>query len=138
YSLNIKQFGKIIKDTHADILSNLKIIDSSGGPLRTDRNTRAHKGFCNLYTDDDEMFKNMSWIEGYGSHLEGYDLNVIYEKSRDKIYDLVVNEIQSALSSCKNIVDELYFYYRDRHEELSIKSRSGVSAHFYNYHGKKE
>ncbi|WP_228293835.1 hypothetical protein [Klebsiella michiganensis] len=84
------------------------------------------------------MFKNMSWIEGYGSHLEGYDLNIIYEKSRDKIYDLVVNEIQSALSSCKNIVDELYFYYRDRHEELSINSRSGVSAHFYNYHGKKE
>ncbi len=138
HSLNIKQFGKIIKDTHADILTNLKILDSSGGPLRTDRNTRAHKGFCNLYTDDDEMFKNMSWIEDYGSRLEGYNLNEIYEKSRDKIYDIVVNEIENALSSCRNIVDELYFYYRDRHEALSIKSRSGVSAHFYNYHGKKE
>lgn len=134
--LNIKQLSMILKETHPKILKNLKVLDASGSPLRLDRNVRAHKGFCNLYTGDDEMFKNMSWMEQPNTKIDGYDLISIYKTSRDKIYSIVIKEVQDALTSCIDLVNELYVYYRDRHDALSINSRNGVSAHFHNYHRK--
>lgn len=138
HKLNIKQLNNNLKISHQKISSCLKEIDASGTPLRLDRNERAHKGFCNLYTGDDEFFKNMAWAESVGSQVEGYDLHSVYRNSRDKIYDIVVDEIQKAQLSCVKLTDELYEYYRDRHEELSLNSKSGLSAHFHDYHNKKK
>lgn len=137
YKLNIKQFNKEIKNTHPDILDVLKILDSIGTPLRLNRNERAHKGFCNLHTKDDEMFKNMSWAEEHCNEITGYNLISIYEESRNKINSIVVSEVESALISCIKLVDLLYVHYRDRHDTLSVGSRSGVSYHFHNYHKEK-
>ena len=137
HKLNIKQLHKVLKSSHQKIYDHLKEIDTSGIPLRSDRNERAHKGFCHLYTNDDEMFKNMAWAESIGSQVEGYDLHSVYEMSRDKIYDIVVNETKRAQSSCIKLTDELYEYYRDRHENLSTNSRSGLSSHFKIHHKNK-
>ncbi|WP_299022622.1 Cthe_2314 family HEPN domain-containing protein [uncultured Photobacterium sp.] len=138
HKLNIKQLSKVLRENHPEILEHLKVIDKTGVPLRQDRNKRAHKGFCNLYTEDDQMFKNMSWSESYGSSISGYDLVETYEKSRDKIYDVVVKEVKEALRACIELADELYVYYRDRHDVLSKNSRSGVSHHFHGYHRAKD
>lgn len=134
HKLNIKQLGKVLKEDYPEILEHLKVIDQTGVPLRQDRNERAHKGFCNLYTEDDQIFKSMSWTESYGSRISGYDLVETYEKSRNKIYDVVVTEVKEALHACIELADELYVYYRDRHDVLSKNSRSGVSHHFHGYH----
>ena len=134
HKLNIKQLKKVLKENHAEILEYLKVLDQTGMPLREDRNERAHKGFCNLYTDDDQMFKNMAWSESPNSTISGYDLVATYENSREKIYSVVVKEVQDANSACIKLVDELYRYYRDRHDALSVNSRSGVSHHFHDYH----
>lgn len=134
HKLNIKQLSCVLKENHSEILEHLKIIDKTGVALRQDRNERAHKGFCNLYTDDDQMFKNMSWAESHGSSISGYNLLETYKKSRDKIYNIFVQEVKLALNSCIKLADELYVYYRDRHDVLSTNSRSGVSAHFHSYH----
>ena len=98
--------------------------------LRTDRNDRAHKGFSELYTGDDQMFKNMSWMEGKVIDNTEYDLVGIYEKSRDKICELVVQEVQVALKATINLVDNCYNHYRDTHLRLSRGSAMGVSQHF--------
>ncbi|MDR8523717.1 Cthe_2314 family HEPN domain-containing protein [Shewanella fidelis] len=137
HKLNIKQLAKVLRDTHPDILAPLKVLEGTGTPLRQDRNNRAHKGFCNLYTDDDQMFKSAAWSEGYGSKIIGYDVIGVYDKSRDKIYSIVVNEVQEALVASIALVDEVYIYYRDRHDALAANSRSGVSAHFHQYHREK-
>ena len=134
HKLNIKQFSKVLTESHAQIIEYLKVLDRTGSPLRQERNVRAHKGFCNLYTDDDQLFKSMAWSETYSSEIRGYDLVGTYENSRNKIYCLVVKEVQDALSACVALVDELYRFYRDRHDVLSVNSRSGVSPHFHNYH----
>lgn len=131
HKLNINQLRKVLKDEYPDILKNLSTLDRTGLPLRADRNERAHKGFCNLYTDDDQMFKNMSWAEASFSNITGYDLVDTYERSREKIYVIVVKEVADALSACLSLVDELYDFYRDRHEKLSSGSRSGLSQHFH-------
>lgn len=131
HKLNIKQFSKVLRENHSEVLANLKVLDGTGVPLRLDRNERAHKGFCNLYTDDDQMFKSMSWAESYSSEISGYDLIATYEASRENVYSIVVKEVKDALSACIELVDELYVYYRDRHEILSTSSRSGVSQHFH-------
>lgn len=136
YKLNIKQLTKVLKDNYPEILEHLKLLDQTGMPLRLDRNERAHKGFCNLYTEDDQMFKNMAWSESDNLEITGYDLVATYENSRDKIYSIVVKEVQDALHACIELVDELYVYYRDKHNELSKNSRSGVSGHFHSYHRK--
>ncbi|PHM25101.1 Cthe_2314 family HEPN domain-containing protein [Xenorhabdus budapestensis] len=136
HKLNIKQLNKEIKEDYPEILNTLRILDAAGTPLRLNRNERAHKGFCNLHTEDDEMFKNMSWVEQRGQEITGYDLISIYEESQNKIYTIVVNEVQNALDSCIELVDLLYIHYRDKHDELSVNSRSGVSYHFHNYHRK--
>jgi len=137
--LNIKQLKKDLRDNHKEILSSLKVLDSTGAPLRLDRNERAHKGFCDLYTGDDQLFKSISWLEGHKADIngDGYNLVEIYECSRDKIYSIVVKEVNDALSACIDLVDELYFHYRDRHDELSKNSRNGVSGHFNSYHRNK-
>ncbi len=134
HKLNIKQLGKALKDEYPEILEQLKIIDKTGAPLRQDRNERAHKGFCKLYTEDDQMFKSMAWSESHGVCITGYDLKATYEKSRDKIYSLVVKEVNEALHACVELSDLLYVHYRDKHDALSKNSRSGVSVHFHGYH----
>ncbi len=63
FQLNIKQLKKP-KNRVPEILEDLITLDKTGEELRTDRNDRAHKGFSELYTGDDQMFKNMSWMEG--------------------------------------------------------------------------
>jgi len=138
HKLNIKQLTKVLRENHQNIITSLKVLDVTGAPLRLDRNERAHKGFCNLYTNDDQMFKNISWMESHKSQIngDGYNLVDIYEGSRDEIYSIVVKEVKDALSACLELVDELYIYYRDRHEILSVNSKSGVSHHFNNYHRK--
>ncbi|EKG0411249.1 hypothetical protein O1N13_003709, partial [Vibrio cholerae] len=138
HKLNLKQLSKALKEAHPEILEHIKVIDQIGAPLRQNRNERAHKGFCNLYTEDDQMFKNMAWTESYGSCTTSYDLVDTYEKSRDKIYDVVVKEVKEALHACIELADELYVYYRDRHDALSKNSRSGVSHHFNGYHRVKD
>ena len=138
HKLNIKQLGKILREDHQGILEHLKVIDKTGMPLRQDRNQRAHKGFCKLYTDDDQIFKNMSWSESDGLSISGYDLVGTYEKSRNKIYDVVVKEVKEALHACIELADDLYIYYRDKHDVLSKNSRSGVSHHFHGYHRVKD
>jgi hypothetical protein len=137
HKLNIKQLSIALKTDYPEILDHLKILDKTGEPLRQNRNERAHRGFCNLYTDDDQMFKNMAWSESRSVNITGYDLIAIYEKSRDIIYDIVVKEVKDALSACIELADDLYVYYRDRHDALSKNSRSGVSHHFHGYHRKK-
>ncbi len=134
HKLNIKQLSKVLRKDHSEVLEHLKVLDKTGVPLRQDRNERAHKGFCNLYTDDDQMFKNMAWAESDGSQISGYDLIATYENSREKIYSIVVTEVQKALNASVALVDELYSNYRDKHDALSLNSRSGVSRHFHNYH----
>ncbi|EIV1737982.1 hypothetical protein L7E62_004621 [Vibrio parahaemolyticus] len=139
HKLNIKQLSKVLRENHPEIVEHLKIIDQIGSPLRQDRNERAHKGFCDLYTEDDQMFKNMAWAESYGSICTtGYDLIETYENSRDKIYSVVVKEVKAALYACIHLADDLYIYYRDRHDALSKNSRSGVSHHFHGYHRVKD
>lgn len=136
HKLNMKQLNKVLRENHQGTLASLKVLDGTGNPLRLDRNERAHKGFCNLYTDDDQMFKNISWLESQKRDIngDGYNLVEIYEGSREKIYSIVVKEVKDALSACIELVDALYIYYRDRHDELSKNSRSGVSGHFHDYH----
>ncbi|NRQ42539.1 hypothetical protein HRH59_08120 [Rheinheimera sp. YQF-2] len=134
HKLNIKQLGKVLKDKYPEILEHLKTLDKTGMPLRQDRNERAHKGFCNLYTEDDQMFKNMAWSESHSMCITGYDLVATYEKSRDEIYNIVVKEVKEALQACVELSDDLYVYYRDRHDALSKNSRCGVSHHFHGYH----
>ena len=82
------------------------------------------------------MFKSMAWSESHNSEIQGYDLVATYEKSRDKIYSILVKEVKDALRACIELVDELYVHYRDKHDELSKNSRSGVSGHFHSYHRK--
>lgn len=134
--LNIKQLSQELKKDHSKILEYLKTIDKIGEPLRQDRNERAHKGFCNLYTDDDQMFKNMAWSESSNSTINGCNLVTTYENAKEQIYSIVVTEVQKALGACIALLDELYVHYRDRHDTLSLNSRSGVSSHFHNYHRK--
>ena len=129
--LNIKQLNKVLREKYPEILDGLKILDKSGEELRSERNERAHKGFCNLYTEDDQMFKNAAWSEGKCIDLTGYDLVGIYTSSRDKIYEIVVDEVQRALAATINLVDNCYEYYRDTHLKLSRKSKMGVSPHFH-------
>ncbi|NUF26998.1 Cthe_2314 family HEPN domain-containing protein [Gilliamella sp. ESL0254] len=132
--LNIKQLSKIIKNSHPEIFNILKILENSGSTLRLERNDRAHKGFYNLYTDDDEMFKNMSWSEQTNSKIVGYDLVAVYEASRDKIYSIFVEEVEKIFISCNELLNELYPFYRDKYKILSENSKSGPSPHFKNYH----
>jgi hypothetical protein len=131
HKLTIKNLSKILKELNPEVLKCLKVIDKTGIPLRQNRNERAHKGFCNLYTEDDQLFKNISWSEADGMTTSGYDLVKVYNNSRNKIYKIVVKEVELALKACVDLVDELYFYYRDKHEQLSKGSRSGVSQHFH-------
>ncbi|WP_088210971.1 Cthe_2314 family HEPN domain-containing protein [Shewanella sp. Shew256] len=130
FQLNIKQLKKALKTQHPEILEDLIVLDKTGEELRTDRNERAHKGFSELYTGDDQMFKNMSWMEGKVIDNTGYDLVGIYESSRDKISELVVQEVQVALKATINLVDNCYAHYRDTHLRLSRGSAMGVSQHF--------
>lgn len=131
YQLNIKQLKKELRDKYPEILEDLKILEKAGENLRSDRNERAHKGFYNLYTDDDQMFKNMSWIEGQCIDNTGYDIVGIYTNSRDKIYEIIVHEVQVALTATINLVDNCYDHYRDTHLKLSCQSKMGVSQHFH-------
>lgn len=135
HKLNIKQLSKVLMEEYPKILEHLKVIDQIGSSLRQGSNEQAHKGFCDIYTDDDEMFKNMAWAESYRSCITDYDLVKTYEKSRDKIYEVVVKD---ALQACIELADELYVYYLDRHDALSKNSRSGVSHHFHSYHRVKD
>jgi len=93
HMINIKQFGKVLRENHPEILENLKVLDGTGVSLRLDRNERAHKGFCNLYTDDDQMFKNMSWAEPHSSQISGCDLIATYEASREKFTALWLKKL---------------------------------------------
>lgn len=132
--LNIKQLSKMIKDSHPEIFNILKILENSGSTLRLERNDRAHKGFSNLCTDDDEMFKNMSWSEQSNSKIVGYDLVAVYEASRDKIYSIFVEEVEKILISCNELLNKLYPFYRDEYKNLSENSKTGPSLHFKSYH----
>ncbi len=131
--LNIKNLSKVLESDHPDILISLKELGGIGKPLRGDRNDRAHKGFSNLYTDDDQMFKHMSWAESNGSVSQDYDLITTYESSREKIYEIVMKETVDALATSTKLSDYLYVHYRNRYELLSSKSKSGVnfSPHFH-------
>ena len=84
------------------------------------------------------MFKDMAWSESHSSSITDYDLVKTYEMARDKIYDVVVKEIKEALHASIELTDDLYVYYRDRHDALSKNSRSGVSHHFHGYHRVKD
>lgn len=138
HELNIKKLKSRLRDSHPNVLMSLKVLDSSGLPLREDRNERAHKGFCKLYTEDDDFFKTAAWMEKPGQVMEGYDLISVFNSARDKISSIVINEVETALKSCISLVNELYDYYRDHHDFLSKNSRSGVSGHFHDYHRKKK
>ncbi|GHW32410.1 integrase [Vibrio cholerae] len=113
HKLNLKQLSKALKEAHPEILEHIKVIDQIGAPLRQDRNERAHKGFCNLYTEDDQMFKNMAWTESYGSCTTSYDLVDTYEKSRDKIYDVCSGQLKLATV--------LEFSQYNRSDSLGVK-----------------
>ncbi|HHX8340928.1 TPA: Cthe_2314 family HEPN domain-containing protein [Vibrio alginolyticus] len=137
FKLNMKQLNKCLRENHSEILHALKEIDSVGAELRADRNERAHKGFCNLYTGDDQRFKHMAYMEHSKIPIvtsSPYDLNDVYQGSREKIYDVVVSEVTRALEAVTLLADHMYPYYRDRYQSLAQGSRSGASPHFTRYH----
>lgn len=124
YKLNFKNLERKLKGTHPEVIENLKLINEAGTSLRKDRNERMHKGFSDLLTGNDELFKNMSWAEGYGPFFSpDYDLETVYKSSRDKIYDLFVKEVENALKITIEIVDALYMDYSNNFERLSNHSK---------------
>lgn len=132
YKLNTKYLIKALKHKCPEIIEDIKLIDKAGSSLRDNRNERAHKGFSNLFTKDDQMFRSVSWIEEQAK-IHDYDLVAVYESSREIIYKTVVSEVKNALEITIKIVDELYPYYRDEFENLANNSKTGdkLSQHFH-------
>lgn len=130
--LNIKNLNKLLKSDHPNIFASLGELENCGKRLRVERNDRAHKGFSNLYTDDDQMFRSISSAESYGFISDDYDLVNIYESSKEKIYKMVAKETRDALAASIKLADDLYIHYRNRYEDLSSKSISGLkfAPHF--------
>lgn len=125
YKLNFNNLKKALKDTHPEIIKDLKLINEAGASLRKDRNERFHEGFSNLFTGNDELFKNMSSFETDGPfYSPSYSLENVYKASRDKIYDLFVKEVEHALEITIEIIDALYMDYANTFERLSNQSRS--------------
>lgn len=131
HKLNFNNLKSKLNTDHPEIIKLLGSISNSGESIRIDRNTRAHKGHINLFTDDDSMFKSMSWAEGKGN-IQGYDLISVYEEARDKLYEKVVREVKILLPLVIELVDEFYVIYRDKFYEKSKNSRNGLewSQHF--------
>nr|PMJ04866.1 hypothetical protein BCU31_09875 [Vibrio lentus] len=131
YKLNITNLKREFKSDYPQMVELLKAIDKSGESIRVDRNIRAHKGNVNLFTDDDSMFKNMSWCEGHGE-FNNYDLVSVYEEARDKLYEKIVSEVECLLPLIIELVDELYLHYQNKFFEKSQNSSVGLkwSQHF--------
>jgi len=131
HSLNVKQISKALRRSNSQLIKNLKVLEKAGLPLRHERNQRAHKGFCDLHTDDDEIFKSMAWAELHNFKSDKYDLVSTYESSKEKIHGIVVQEVSEALKASVDLVDESYVYYRDRYTSLASSAKTGVGQHFY-------
>ena len=129
--VNMRSVSRVLFKKTPAIVKHLETISDCGARLRAERNQRAHEGTCNLYTDDDQLFKNMSWAEESGGQIHGYDVVQTYSQARDRLYHGVVTDVAIALKATLELVDGLYEHYRDRHYELSKMSRSGVSQHFH-------
>lgn len=119
-SLTLKNLKKRIGKSHPKIVSFLEEIAQSGKNLREERNKRAHEGSITLGTDDDEMFKNLSWAEAYGfkalnQDKNDFDVDSIYRESSLELYERLVHETKSLLKEVESFVDSLLTEFETRY-----------------------
>jgi len=126
--LSLKSLRKRIQTTHPLVISELEEINRIGSEIREERNARAHQGAADLLTDDDTMFKNISWAETYGSYAMNYDLKGIYEESSKKLYDRLVAEtdrLQNAtIALVDGLIEEFETHYHTKWQPIRKKRGS--------------
>lgn len=124
HRLNIKSLKKLIGSSHPYVISELIKVETAGDFLRKNRNSRAHKGFSDLYTEDDEMFKVIALTEQIRPDMtcETYDIKTIYQNSCDEIYRQLINEVHKILASVTDVVNSLVDDYREKYTEYRKKS----------------
>jgi len=106
-SLNAKNISKAIGSNNSDLVTILNEISVSGSSIRSDRNLRAHKGFADLTTEDDEMFKNLSWAEAHGQQAINYNIENVYEQARQQIYSRLIAETENLQRKVIDLIDLL-------------------------------
>ena len=105
--LNLNNLKKAINDSHPIIIQHLVEISGIGLEIRDERNIRAHVGYADLGTDDDETFKFFSHGEASGGKILDYDIETAYKKASAKMYLRLVEDTNSLLSAVISLVDEL-------------------------------
>lgn len=119
HRLNLKSLKKFIGESHTKVVNVLIKIEAAGNHLRKDRNSRAHKGFSYLFTDDDQLFKIMSVSEEIRPDMkcEEYDIKTIYQSSCDDLYSQLTNEVNKLLELVVEVVDGLVDDYNKKYME---------------------
>jgi hypothetical protein len=105
--LNLKSIRKVISSGNPNLIIALEKINIAGSNIRDERNLRAHKGFSDLTTEDDQMFKNISWAEAYGSRAINYDIENVYNQAAQQIYDRLIRETENLVDKVIELVDLL-------------------------------
>ncbi len=105
--VNLNNIKKILSKSRPELMDLLDTISTAGVEIRKERNIRAHAGFANLGTEDDQMFCNMSWAECNGVTSMNYDLVGIYNEVVERMHDRLVAETSDLLAVVICLVDEL-------------------------------
>jgi len=117
FDLNFSTLKKSLKDSHPILIDILKDIAFMGKSIRKERNDRFHRGIVNLSTDDDEMFKNIAWIEGHGRKAMNYDIESVYRNATCEIYKELIFQTNNLLKRVIGLLDLLIQDYNERYQQ---------------------
>lgn len=118
--LNLNNLKKRINNSHPIIIQHLVEISGIGPEIRDERNIRAHVGYADLGTDDDETFKFFAHGEASGSKIVDYDIDDAYKKASERMYLRLVDETNSLLSAVIGLVDELVSDFESIYEQKRL------------------
>lgn len=113
-ALKIGTLKKVIQGTHPSIVSVLQGIGDCGRNLRNDRNLRGHEGAIYL-TEDDEMFKFVSFAEAHGGRSADGRTDTTYGEACEKLYSRIVSETDALLMKVIELVDSLLQEFEGRY-----------------------
>ncbi|MCH7960272.1 MAG: hypothetical protein IID08_09080 [Candidatus Hydrogenedentes bacterium] len=122
--LNIQNIKKALANSRTDLTDVLDRICTAGSEIRKERNTRAHVGFAQLGTEDDNLFRIMSWSEDADSVLMDYDIDAVYQEACERMYKRLVKETDDLLATVICLVDELIPDFDSMYEKKRLKKKN--------------
>lgn len=120
-----KSLKKAIGKARPDLMVILEELCEAGTEIRNERNIRTHVGIADLGTEDDQMFKNMSWGEAAGGKLVSYEIEEIYCDAAQRIYERLVEETDNLVRLVIRLADALILDFEQNYQE-KYSSRNNI------------